>query len=93
MECKREAGILKMGGQFCSGDLEGHKNGSSLVGRSQLIIFLEDTWRALSPLCVTFSFLYSLAESKGDCVADVWNLSGDFGGWHLGFRGPLMIGS
>ena len=53
--------------QYCSFDLGDGKN----------IRFWEDAWYGDEPLNEAFPSLYSIADSKGAKVAEVWEIVGD----------------
>ena len=48
-------------------------NNVFLVGEGSRVRFWEDTWCGSNPLYTTFPHLYSLVDSKGANVAEVWD--------------------
>ena len=60
-------------------------NSDFLVGDGKRVGFWEDAWCDQNPLCITFPALYSIANSKGAKVAEVWDSMGEGGGWNPRF--------
>ena len=60
-------------------------NNDFLVGDGKRVRFWEDAWCSQYTLCTTFPALYSIANSKGAKVAEVWVSLGEGGGWNLRF--------
>ena len=56
-----------------------------LVGVGSRVRFWEDGWCGPNPLCNTFPLPFSLADSKGAKVAEVWGTLGKEGGWNPRF--------
>ena len=55
------------------------------LGDGHRIRFWEDTWCGDAPLSENFPSLYSIANSKGAKVVDVWEFGGGLGAWNLRF--------
>ena len=60
-------------------------NSDFLVGDGKRVRFWEDAWCGQNPLCTTFTALYSIANSKGAKVGEVWVSLGEGGGWNPRF--------
>ena len=60
-------------------------NSDFLVGDGKRVRFWEDAWYGQNPLCITLPALYSIANSKGAKVAEVWDSLGEGGGWNPRF--------
>ena len=57
------------------------QNCSIEMGNGCKVRFWEDVWCGEAPLCSSFPSLYEVASSKGDKVADLWEVTGTGGGW------------
>ena len=60
-------------------------NSVFLVGEGSTVRFWEDTWCGSNPLYTTFLHVYSLADSKGARVVEVWDALVEEGGWNPRF--------
>ena len=56
------------------------------MGNGRKVRFWEDVWCGGASLCSSFSSLYEVASSKGDMVADLWEVTGTRGGWNFRFK-------
>ena len=65
------------------------QNCTFVLGDGSRIRFWEDAWCGDQPLCVVFPGFYSMAGSKGEKVADLWEFSGDMGAWNPRFLRPF----
>ena len=62
------------------------QNCSFKVGNGCKVRFWEDVWCSEALLCSSFPSLYEVASSKGDMVADLWEINGTGGGWNFRFE-------
>ena len=60
-----------------------------ILSEGDRIRFWEDIWCGENPLCTSFPTLYAVAASKGAKVGEVWETTGDGGGWNLRFIRPF----
>ena len=56
------------------------------MGNGRKVIFWENVWCGEAPLCSSFPSLYEVASSKGDKVADLWEVTGTGGEWNFRFE-------
>ena len=62
------------------------QNRSFEVGNGCKVRFWKDIWCGEAPLCSSFPSLYEVASSKGDMVANLWEVTGTGGGWNFRFE-------
>ena len=60
-----------------------------ILGEGDRIRFWEDIWCGENPPCTSFPTLYAIVASKGAKVGEVWETTGDGGGWNLRFIRPF----
>ena len=63
--------------EICKEALQLKLNSEFVVGDGSMVRFWEDVWCSPNPLCNTFPMLYSLADSKGAKVDEVWEILGE----------------
>ena len=59
------------------------------MGDGRKIRFWEDIWCSSEPLCEAFPILYTIEDTKGAKVADVWVVHGGLGAWDPNFLRPF----
>ena len=71
---------------ICKEVIQMRQNCSIEVGNGCKVRFWEDVRCGEAPLCFSFPSLYEVASSKGDKVADLWEVTGTGGGWNFRFE-------
>ena len=61
---------------ICKEVIQIRQNCSIEVRNGHKVKFWEDVWCGEAPLCSSFLSSYGVASSKGDKVADLWEVTG-----------------
>ena len=77
------AGLWK---DICKEVIQIRQNCLIEVGNGRKVRFWEDVWCGEAPLCSSFPSLYEVTSSKGDKVADPWEVTETRGGWNFRFE-------